>query len=81
MSGSKHVIGSDLAKVDAHVITPEEYEEIPEMTDANFDLGVWKIGDRPVSPGEGMAAFRQALRCGRSAGSGTKVSTTVHFDA
>lgn len=81
MSGSKHVIRSDLAKVDAHVITPEEYEEIPEMTDADFDQGVWKIGDRPVSPGEGMAAFRQALRRGRPAGRGTKVSTTVRFDA
>lgn len=25
---------TDFAKVDAHVITPEEYEEIPELTDA-----------------------------------------------
>ena len=61
MSGNKHVIKSDLAKSDAHVITPDEYEELPEMTDADFELGVWKVGDRQVSPEKGMAAFRQAL--------------------
>lgn len=37
MSGSKHVLGSDLARVDAHVIQPEEYEDIPELTDAFFE--------------------------------------------
>ncbi|MBF0439414.1 MAG: hypothetical protein HQL93_09870 [Magnetococcales bacterium] len=25
-----------MARIDAHVITPEEYEEIPELTDAFF---------------------------------------------
>jgi uncharacterized protein (DUF4415 family) len=37
MSTSKSVIGSDLAKVDAHVIRSEEYDEIPELTDDLFD--------------------------------------------
>jgi hypothetical protein len=32
MTGRKRTIGSDLAKVDAHVITPEEYNEVPELT-------------------------------------------------
>lgn len=36
MSGNKHVLGSDLAKVDAHVITAEEYEELPELSDEWF---------------------------------------------
>jgi uncharacterized protein (DUF4415 family) len=42
-------LGSDLAKVDAHVITPEEYEEIPELTDEMFARGVVKRAGRPVS--------------------------------
>jgi uncharacterized protein (DUF4415 family) len=32
MSESKRRIGSDLAKVDAHVIQPHEYDEAPELT-------------------------------------------------
>lgn len=31
---------SDLAKVDAHVITRDEYDEIPELTDEFFEHGV-----------------------------------------
>ena len=41
---------SRLAQVDAHVIRPEEYEEIPELTDAIFARAVFKKGGRPVSP-------------------------------
>lgn len=37
MNESKNVLGSDLVKIDAHVIQPEEYEEIPELTDAFFE--------------------------------------------
>jgi hypothetical protein len=36
MTGKKRALGSDLKKVDAHVITPEEYDEIPELTDEDF---------------------------------------------
>jgi hypothetical protein len=31
MNERKRAMGSDLAKVDAHKITPEEYEAIPEL--------------------------------------------------
>lgn len=48
-NGSRRKLGSDLAKVDAHVITPEEYEEIPELTDEMFARGVVKRAGRPVS--------------------------------
>ena len=48
-SGSRRRLGSDLAKVDAHVITPEEYEEIPELTDEMLARGVVKRAGRPVS--------------------------------
>jgi uncharacterized protein (DUF4415 family) len=33
MTGKKHALGSDLKKVDRHVIQPHEYEEIPELID------------------------------------------------
>lgn len=41
---------SNLARVDAHVIRPEEYEDIPELTDEMFARAVFKKGGRPVSP-------------------------------
>lgn len=47
--GSKWPVLSDLAKVDAHVITDEEYEEIPELTDEMLARAVFRKGGRPVS--------------------------------
>jgi len=35
--------------VDAHVITPEEYEELPELTDEMLARGVLKRRGRPIS--------------------------------
>lgn len=32
MTESKRAMGSDLAKVDAHVIAPEEYDELPDLS-------------------------------------------------
>lgn len=53
MSAKKHAsatkIGSDLRRVDAHVITAEEYEEIPELTDEMLARGRHLKGGRPVS--------------------------------
>ena len=42
-------LGSDLKRVDAHVIQPEEYEELPEMTDEMFAHAVFKKAGRPKS--------------------------------
>jgi uncharacterized protein (DUF4415 family) len=42
-------LGSDLERVDRHQITPEEYEEIPELTDEMFSRGVLKRAGRPVA--------------------------------
>jgi uncharacterized protein (DUF4415 family) len=33
MTGKKRALGSDLKKVDHHVIQPHEYDEVPELTD------------------------------------------------
>ncbi len=66
MKKKKRNSGSDLAKIDAHVIRPEEYEESPEWTDEMFDRADFYAGGKLV-------------RRGRPRGS-TKISTTVRFD-
>lgn len=40
---------SDLERVDAHVITPSEYEELPELTDEMLARAKVKKGGRPKS--------------------------------
>ena len=51
MTASKSVLrrslGSDLARVAAHVIQPEEYEDLPELTDDMFARGKVNKGGRP----------------------------------
>lgn len=37
MNEKKRVLGTNLAAFDAHEITPEEYEEIPELTEEWFE--------------------------------------------
>ena len=48
MTESKRVsrpsLGSDLAKVAAHVIQPEEYDELPELTDDMLARGIVNKG-------------------------------------
>ena len=47
---SRHSLGSDLARVDAHVIQAHEYEELPELTDDMLARGKVNKGGRPRSP-------------------------------
>jgi uncharacterized protein (DUF4415 family) len=58
MTGKKRVMGSDLAKIDAHEIQPEEYAEIPELTDEQFDRAEDWQGDTfiPRRPGRPPSA-------------------------
>ena len=46
---SPRSLGSDLTKVASHVIEPEEYEELPELTDEMLARGVVNKGGRPRS--------------------------------
>ena len=46
---SPRSLGSDLVKVAAHVIQPEEYEELPELTDDMLARGKVNKGGRPRS--------------------------------
>jgi uncharacterized protein (DUF4415 family) len=48
MSASKRSIGSDLAKVDAHVLTEADYREIPELTEEDFARGVRFLNGVPA---------------------------------
>ena len=54
MTASKHAsarkLGSDLARVDAHVIQPHEYDELPEITDDMLARAVVNKGGRPRTP-------------------------------
>lgn len=42
---------TDWTKVDAHIITQEEYEEIPELDDEFFERAEIRIGDTVIRPG------------------------------
>ncbi len=47
---SRRSLTSDLARVDAHKLQPEEYEELPELTDEMLARAKVNKGGRPVSP-------------------------------
>lgn len=46
---SPRTLGSDLARVDAHVAKPAEYEDLPELTDEMLARAVVNKGGRPKS--------------------------------
>ena len=46
---SPRSLGSDLERVAAHVIQPEEYNELPELTDDMLARGKVNRGGRPRS--------------------------------
>lgn len=48
-SASRRKLGSDLARVDAHVIKRHEYDELPELTEEMLSRAVVKKGGRPLS--------------------------------
>ena len=46
---SRRTLKSDLAKVDAHVIRPHEYKELPEFTEQALSRAILNKGGRPRS--------------------------------
>ena len=46
---SRRSLKSDLARVDAHAVAPEEYEELPELTDEMLARATINKGGRPLS--------------------------------
>lgn len=53
MNESRHAshrsLKSDLARVDAHVVRPEEYKELPELTEEMLARAKINKGGRPLS--------------------------------
>jgi uncharacterized protein (DUF4415 family) len=46
---SRRSLGSDLKRVDAHVIKPHEYDDSPELTDEMLSRMVVKKRGRPIA--------------------------------
>ncbi len=53
MTERKRRTGTDWAKADAHEITPEEYREMPEWTDEQWDRAEFAIGGKVIRPATG----------------------------
>jgi uncharacterized protein (DUF4415 family) len=51
--------GSDLKKVDAHVLGPKDYEDIPELTDAWFRSADMYVGGKLVRRGRPPLSSRK----------------------
>ena len=49
-TASARKLGSDLARVDAHVIQPNEYDELPELTEDMLARAKVNKGGRPRLP-------------------------------
>ena len=47
---SRRSLKSDLARVDAHVVKKDEYEELPELNEEMLARAEVKRGGRPISP-------------------------------
>ncbi len=45
---SRRTLKSDLSRVDAHVIQPNEYQELPELTNEMLVRAKVKKGGRPI---------------------------------
>lgn len=53
--------GRDWSKFDAHVITAEEYEEIPELTDEQVDRSDLYVGGKLISRGRPKSGNNKVL--------------------
>jgi uncharacterized protein (DUF4415 family) len=60
-----------------HWVDPDD---APELDDAFFERGQWKMGEREVSREAGQAAARKALGRGRPKAAHTKRALTVRYD-
>jgi uncharacterized protein (DUF4415 family) len=79
--GSRRSLRSDLAKVNAHTIQQDEYDDLPEAAEADLRRGKWHIDSREVSPEQGKGAFREAFKRGRPKSDTPKMATTIRLDA
>jgi len=71
---SPRSLESDLARVDAHAIAPEEYDELPELTDDLITSATPLIGEVEASREVFTTAAKQTAR-GRPVDNGNRQST------
>jgi hypothetical protein len=50
MTESKRETRTDLKEFDAHTPSRAEYEDTPELTDAQLRAAIVKFGERPAGP-------------------------------
>lgn len=62
MNANNQSLVDSVANVDAHKTMPHEYAELPELTDADLERGVWKVAGEEVNPRAGKSAFRSILK-------------------
>jgi len=79
MSDKQARFGQQLENSDAHAVTPEEYEEIPELTDEWFEQATPMIGGKPVPLEEWQASARQAVKRGRPKAKRRKLLLSVRY--
>lgn len=53
MTARKQKSGTNWSKAEAQIITPEEYEEMPEWTDDQIDRAEFAIGGKVIRPAKG----------------------------
>ncbi len=75
MSANNGSIMTNLAELDAHVIQPEEYEDIPELTAEMMARGELRLGDRVIRPATGTMT-----RPGRPRSEAPKRQVTLRLD-
>ena len=61
MSENKRVLGSDLSKIDAHVIQASEYEEIPELTDEFFERADFHVSGKLIQRGRPVGSNKEQI--------------------
>ena len=68
-------------RVDAYVNTAADYDEVPDMADADPALVTWSVGGEPVTEAEGRNAMAEAgSRRGRPPVAGGKVQLALRVD-
>jgi uncharacterized protein (DUF4415 family) len=78
-NSSKDSTDKNLERLDAHEIKPEEYDELPELTDDDFARGTWSIGGKPVSEAEGAETLAGAIRPGRPRSQNPKLAVNIRL--
>ena len=71
MTEKKRATGSDLKKVDRHVLTEKDYDEIPQLSDEWFERAKWHKGGTPLPHGPR----------GRPKLKSPKAATSIRLDA